>query len=140
MNQLESEVRETITAINQAWRTGRVREMAAYIHPDIVMKFPKFSGQIAGREKLLASFEEFCANARVIEHTETDLQIEVVGNCAIVSFHFVMLYERPAYRELSSGRDLWVFQRESGRWLAIWRTLVDVVESREQKGAQDSSA
>jgi ketosteroid isomerase-like protein len=136
MNQPESEVHRTIAAINQAWRTGHVSDMAQHLHPDIVVKFPKFSGQLVGREKLLAGFEEFCTNARVIEYSESDEQIEVIGNCAVVSFQFDMLYERPAYRERSRGRDLWVMQRESDRWLAVWRTLTELTESREQEGSR----
>jgi hypothetical protein len=107
--------------------------MAPHLHPDIVMKFPKFSGEIAGRDKLMEGFEEFCSNARVIEYSESDEQIDIAGHCAVVSFQFNMLYERAKYQERSTGRDLWVFQRESDRWIAVWRTMIDVSEIREQK-------
>ncbi len=130
----EIEVRETLSAINKAWRTGRPSDMSAHLHPDIVMKFPGFSGEVAGREKFLSGFVEFCENARVIEYSETDEQITVVGDCAVASFRFDMLYERSAYRERSRGRDLWVFQRVSNKWLAVWRTMMDVEEVRETKG------
>lgn len=130
---MKVELTRTISEINQAWRTGRVLDMTPYLHPDIVMKFPKFSGEIAGRDKLIAGFSEFCTNARVIEFSESDQQIDVVGNSGVVSFQFDMLYERPKYRERSKGRDLWVFQRESDRWVAVWRTMVDLTESREEK-------
>ena len=133
MNESRSEIQQTIASINEAWRSGHVDAMAPYLHPDIVMKFPKFAGEVAGKEHLIAGFKEFSANAQVIEYTESDQQIDIAGNCAVVSFRFDMLYERAKYRERAKGRDLWVFQRESDRWVAVWRTMVDLSEAREQK-------
>jgi hypothetical protein len=133
MNDFRTDVRQGMAAINKAWRSGHVRDMTRYIHPDFVMKLPKFSGEVVGRDALLAGFEEFCTNARVIEYSESDYQIDTAGDCAVVSFRFNMLYERTKYRERSTGRDLWVFLRESGHWLAVWRTMTDVSELREQK-------
>ena len=134
----ETEVHEAMSAINTAWRIGRVSEMIPYLHPEIVAKFPGFSGEIIGREKLMASFVEFCTNARVLDYTESDEQINVIDECAVVSYRFDMVYERSAYREHSQGRDFWVFQRRSGHWLAVWRTLFDLVASREQKGKTET--
>ena len=133
MNEIRRQIHHTIAAINESWRSGHVEDMAPHLHPDIVMKFPKFSGEIAGRDKLMEGFEEFCSNARVIEYSESDEQIDIAGHCAVVSFQFNMLYERAKYQERSTGRDLWVFQRESDRWIAVWRTMIDVSEIREQK-------
>lgn len=133
MNDSRNEVQRTISLINEAWRSGHVNDMAPHLHPDVVMKFPKFAGEISGKDKLLAGFEEFCSNARVLEYTESDQQIDIAGSCAVVSFRFDMLYERAKYRERSTGRDLWVLQRESDRWVAVWRTMVDLSEAREQK-------
>jgi ketosteroid isomerase-like protein len=133
MNDSTREVQNALAAINRAWRSGRVSDMVPYLHPDVVMTMPGFTGSIAGRDKLIAGFEEFCANARVVEYTESDQIIEVIGNSAVVSFKFDMLYERPKYRERSQGRDLWLFQRDSGKWVAVWRTMIELSESREEK-------
>jgi len=118
--------------INHAWLSGNVAGMTPLLHPDIVMALPGFSGEIAGREKMLEGFEEFCRNAQVLKYRESDHQIRVVGNVAIASFHFEMLYERPTYRERSKGRDVWVFHREGTTWVAVWRTMLDVTGEREQ--------
>ena len=133
MNLLENEVHGVMAAINQAWRTGQPSAMRQYVHPDVVLKLPGFKGEITGREALLSSFEEFCANGRVLEYAESDEQISVIGSCAVVGFHFEMLYERGEYRERSTGRDLWVFERFSDRWLAVWRTMMDLGEVREKQ-------
>ena len=105
--------------------------MSQYLHPDIVMKFPGFSEEVVGRDALLASFVEFCTNARVLEYQESNEQINVIGDCAVVSFQFEMLYERAKYQERSKGRDLWVFHYISEKWIAVWRTMMELEEIRE---------
>ena len=52
-------VHQVLSVINQAWRANTPLEMSQYLHPDIVMKFPGFSGEVVGRDALLASFIEF---------------------------------------------------------------------------------
>jgi hypothetical protein len=135
-NKLEDsklKVHEALSAINQAWRSNAPLEMAQYLHPDIVMKFPKFLGEVVGRDALLASFVEFCTNARVLEYQESNEQINVIVDCAVVSFQFEMLYEREKYQEQSKGRDLWVFQYITGKWVAVWRTMMDLEEVRNNR-------
>ena len=39
-----------------------------------------------------------------------------------------MIYERSGERYRATGRDLWVFARQDGAWLAAWRTMLDLVE------------
>jgi ketosteroid isomerase-like protein len=127
----EADVREAMTAINRAWQSGQPSAMAAYLHPDIVMKLPGFSGTVAGRDKLIAGFEDFCTNARVLEYHQSDQQLDLVDDCAVVSARFDMRYERGSYRGRSGGRDVWVFTRAADRWVAVWRTMVDLSESSE---------
>lgn len=84
-----------------------------------------------GKGLLLAGFIEFCSNARVLEYKESDEQIQVIGDIAFASFRFDMLYERALYRERSTGRDIWAFKQSDGKWLAVWRMMVDLKEDRE---------
>ena len=131
MENSKLKVHEVLSAINRAWRSNAPIEMSQYLHSDIVMKFPGFAGEVVGRNALLASFVEFCTNARVLEYQESNEQINVVGDCAVASFRFEMLYERAKYQERSKGRDLWVFQYISGEWVAVWRTMMELEEVRE---------
>jgi hypothetical protein len=133
MEDSKLKVHKVISAINQAWRSNAPLEMSQYLHSDIVMKFPGFSGEVVGRDALLASFVEFCSNARVLEYQESNEQINVIGDCAVVSFQFEMLYERAKYQERSKGRDLWVFQYISDNWVAVWRTMMELEEVRENR-------
>jgi hypothetical protein len=127
-----SSVRQSMAAINRSWRENRPKEMGPYLHPDITMILPGFTGVITGRDALLASFVEFCSGARVLDYEESDEQIQVIGDSAFVSYRFMMVYERPSYREKSTGRDIWAFQKQEGHWLAVWRTMVDLRGEREE--------
>jgi hypothetical protein len=44
-----------------------------------------------------------------------------------------MVYERAAYREVSKGRDLWGFHRHDDRWMAVWRTMMELTAERSAK-------
>ncbi len=124
------ELSPILAAITRAWRTNRPEDLTGYLHPDITMALPGFQGSVKGREALVDSFKEFCDHARVIEYDETDETIHIVGDVAIASFHFAMIYERSACREHSTGRDIWAFERRDERWLAVWRTMTELHEER----------
>lgn len=122
-------VAEAMRAINQAWLQQRVDDMSPALHPEIVMVLPGFSGQIRGREPLLAGFRDFVQNATVHELRELDHQIDVVGDTAVYTVPYEMVYTRSGERYRASGRDFWIFRREGGAWIAVWRTMMDVKES-----------
>jgi len=129
----ETQVHEVLAAINRAWRNGQPMEMYEYLHPDITMALPGFKEKVAGRHTFLASFVEFCANAQVVQYSESDENINVIDRVAIANFKFNMVYDRVSYRAQSTGRDVWVFERVGDRWLAVWRTMIELEESREER-------
>lgn len=113
--------------INQAWLDGKVDDLAPMLHPEIVMVFPGFAGTALGRENLLAGFRDFCQNATIHEFRMHDDQVDVAGDTAVATYE--MVYERSGKRNRSTGRDLWVFQKEGGVWMAVWRTMLDMEEN-----------
>ena len=115
--------------INQAWLNGRVEELAPMVHPEIVMVFPGFAGRIQGREDFLAGFLDFCRNAKIHEFRESDHQVDVAGDMSVVTFRYDMVYERSGGRFRSTGRDMWVLQRQGTAWIAVWRTMLDMNET-----------
>ena len=115
--------------INQAWLYGRVEDLAPMVHPEIVMVFPDFTGSIQGREHFLDGFRDFRQNATIQEFREHDHQVDVAGDTAVVTFRYDMVYERSGKRYSSTGRDLWVFQKQGGAWAAVWRTMLDMEEN-----------
>ena len=114
--------------INQAWLNGRIDDLSAMVHPDIVMVLPGFAGTVQGRETLLAGFRDFCENASIHEFYEHDQQVSVVGEVAVVTFRYEMVYERAGEKSRSTGRDLWVLQAHAGNWIAVWRAMLDMEE------------
>jgi ketosteroid isomerase-like protein len=121
-------VENLIHTINSAWREGRPDDLTALFHPDIVMVFPNFSGRSNGSSAMVAGFKDFCENAHVHEYDESNFQVDVIGNSAVVSFSFVMIYERDGSKYRSTGRDLWAFSKSDSEWKATWRTMLDIHE------------
>ena len=124
-------VLETMHRINQIWLIRQVEDIQTMIHPEIVMVFPGFSGRTQGSEQFLAGFREFCENAKVHEFREHDYQADVVGDTAVITFRYEMLYERSTQRYCATGRDLWIFRNQDGRWIAVWRSMLDLHEESE---------
>ncbi len=122
------QVENLMHSINNIWREGRTDDMSTLFHPDIVMVFPNFSGRSNGSSAMIEGFKDFCQNANIHEYNESDLQIDVIGNSAVVSFSFSMIYEREGSRYRSTGRDLWMFLKCDLEWKAAWRTMLDLSE------------
>lgn len=99
------------------------------LHPEIAMVTPGFSSRAEGREAFVAGFVDFCQHATVDEFREHDLQVDVAGDTAVVSFAYEMVYERSGERYRATGRDLWVFAKQGKDWLAVWRAMLDLVEN-----------
>lgn len=121
------EVSRTLSSINQAWLEGRPRDLEPHLDPNIVMLLPGGTC-VKGRNLLVQSFVDMCANAQVHGFEESDRQVDVFGETAVASFAFVLVYEREGKKYRSTGRDLWVFSRGDGGWLAVFRTMLDVAE------------
>ena len=121
-----SEAEETMHKINRTWLEGKVDDLAPMLHPDITMAIPGFAGSVQGREAFLTGFRDFCENAKVHEYHEHAYHVDVAGETAVVTYPYEMVYERDGARYRSTGRDLWVFQSEAGKWIAVWRTMLDI--------------
>jgi hypothetical protein len=122
------EVRAALDRITLAWRQRRPADLNDLFHPAITMALPGFIGRVEGREANLAGFADFCTNAIVHEYQEDGHQIDVIGDTAVATLTYAMMYERDRKRSRVSGRDLWVFIRQGEKWLAAWRTMLDLAE------------
>jgi hypothetical protein len=125
----DTDVAATMRSMNDAWLGGRLDDLAARVHPDVVMVLPGFAGRVQGRDALLAGFRDFCDNARVHAFHERETQIDVTGRTAVVSVAYEMVYERAAAKYHATGRDMWVFEHHPEGWIAVWRAMLDMHES-----------
>lgn len=123
-----AEVTAALDRINRAWLDRRPADLVPLFHPRITTVFPGFPGRAVGRDANVAGFEDFCTHATVHEYREADRQVDVAGDTAVVSFTYEMVYERDGKRNRAKGRDLWVFARQGGQWLAVWRTMLGLAE------------
>lgn len=119
---------QALQRINGFWLAGEVEALAPLVDPDVVMVFPGFAGRIQGQEEFLAGFRDFCANARVHEFRDHDYVTDVIRDTAVITFQYEMLYERSGGKYRATGRDLWIFRDKDDRWIAVWRTMLDLNE------------
>ena len=87
-------VAAALARINRTWLDRRPEDLIPWFHPDITMVFPGFAGRAQGREAIVAGFADFCMNATVSDYHATDHQVDVIGDTAVASFAYAMVYER----------------------------------------------
>jgi len=114
--------------INRVWLDGKVEDLAPMVHREVVMALPGLGGTIQGRDQLLAGFRDFCENAKVHQFQDYDLQADIPGHTAVITFRYEMVYERADQRYQVTGRELWVFQEQGNERVAVWRTMLDTDE------------
>ncbi len=122
----QKELSAALDRIIGAGMDGRTEDLAEILDDQIVMVFPGFGRRAQGRAAMIGGFEDFAANAEVHQHRETDVQIDVLGDTAVVSYRFELIYTRESVIYRSTGRDLWIFHRSQGTWLAVWRTMLEM--------------
>jgi len=118
------EVLAVIRQLNDTWATGHPEQLAEFFHEDIVMVHPDFSGRSQGRDACIASYAEFCSQATIHGVKLGEPGIEVFGDTAVTTYSWEVDYEMGGERFKDSGRDLFVFVREDGKWQAVWRTMI----------------
>jgi hypothetical protein len=122
-------VMQALREINQAWTTGQADAMKQRIHPQITLVPPGFTDRERGGEAFVKGHQEFCQRATIHEFHEDDPQVDVVDDIAVATYRYTLVYESAEGRFRSTGRDLWVFNRQDGHWLAAWRTVLDADET-----------
>jgi len=123
-NDICEEIRLLLGKINAAWTGGNPEELAEYFHDDMVISGPGFREAGRGREACVASYRSFTASSRILTFEETDHKIEVWGGVALVSYRYSIDYEFDGEAHRDAGYDVFLFKREGGRWLAVWRALL----------------
>jgi len=120
----EIEIQQLIQRLNDAWAKGNPRELANFFREDIVMINPDFSQRTEGREACVASYEGFCKEAAILDLKIGEPVIDVFNDTAIASYSWEIAYEMGGERFNDTGRDIFLFVREDGKWMAVWRTMI----------------
>jgi uncharacterized protein (TIGR02246 family) len=118
------EIREVVEQLNDAWVKGSPEKLATFFREDIAMVHPDFVQRTEGREACIASYVDFCSQAKVNDFKLGETSIDVFGDTAVATYSYEISYEMGGERFTDSGRDLFVFIRENDRWQAVWRTMI----------------
>ncbi len=118
------EILELIERLNDTWVKGSPEQLASFFREDIAMVNPDFTNRTEGREACVASYVDFCSQAKINDFTLGETSIDVFGHTAIATYTYEIGYEMGGEQFSDSGRDLFVFIRENDRWQAVWRTMI----------------
>ena len=124
------EILELIEQLNYAWVKGSPEQLSSFFREDIAMVHPDFIHRTEGREACIASYVDFCSQAKVNDFKLGETSIDVIGHTAIATYSYEISYEMGGELFKDTGRDLFVFIREDGRWQAVWRTMIIPQEQR----------
>jgi hypothetical protein len=113
------EIWHTLRALNIAWTKGNPDDLKRYFHPDMVAITATDRLRLTGRDACIQSWKDFAAAATIHHWAETDPLISVYGGAAVVTYYFDMSFDMNGRRIQSAGRDMFMFVREDGRWLAV---------------------
>lgn len=120
----ELTVRGTLTRINQAWTQGHLEDLEKYFHKDMVIAAPGFRGGGRGKAACVAGYANFVERATITNFEESEHAIDVWGETAVAVYRFELKYEMDGKEHDENGYDVYVFTCQSGKWLAVWRTII----------------
>jgi uncharacterized protein (TIGR02246 family) len=118
------EIWQLVQSMNDTWAKGRPGDLASFFREDIVMVHPDFTQRTQGRDACVTSYEDFCEQANILDLKLNNPLIDVFDNTAIATYSYEITYEMGGERFNDTGRDVFVFVRENGRWQAAWRTMI----------------
>lgn len=121
-------VAEAVRSINRAWLGSRFDELETFVHPDIVLATPGVGERVRGGETYVAGHRDFVEGATIFDFSEDEIEVDLVDDTAVATYRYEIEYEHAGQRYRSTGRDLYVFRRLEGRWIAVWRTMLDVAD------------
>jgi hypothetical protein len=113
-----------VRAINGAWTHGEPERLQAYFHEAMVIVSPRFQDRVEGRAACVGSYAEFVQSATVQRYHQSDPDIHIVGDAAVATYRFEIIYTIDTTDFRESGWDVFVFARSAGTWLAVWRTVI----------------
>lgn len=116
---VQQEVWDTLTALNAAWTQGDADGLIDHFHPEMVAFTASERRRSVGLRACLSTWKRFSKGAKVIEWEEIDPVVRVYGDAAVVSYYFKITFESSGEIVSRDGRDIFVFVRDGGRWLAV---------------------
>jgi hypothetical protein len=125
---LTGEIRSVLKTINGAWLSGNPDAvqltLTSCFHPEMVMKGGDLRTVAAGRDACVQSYIDFIQRAKVSDFQQDEPDIHMFGDAAIASYTWRIAYALEGKEYDESGSDMFVFVRQKGKWLAVWRAMI----------------
>jgi len=125
-SQTREEIWQILKEINAAWVNDRTDELNRFFHEDMVIAGHDFRKLGEGKGACVKSYKDFRSQISIHDFHEEDAAIDIFGDTAIATYRFEITYEMNGKTFNESGRDVFIFVREEGRWQAVWRTIVPI--------------
>jgi ketosteroid isomerase-like protein len=129
----EQDIQGIVDRINGVTLGNAREDISQHFHEDVTFVSPDFKHRAHGRDKCLASYEEFRRTAELHEYELGKAEVKIEGTVAIADYPFEMRYTYGGDTSHETGRDILVFTQQNGAWVVIWRTLVTLSQTSESK-------
>src|SRR5262249_25854242 len=123
------EVRRLISGISEAWLSGDTNSLNQYFHDEMTISGPDLERLGGGREACVKSYEDFIKQTTILEYQESDPNIDLYGDTAVVVCPWKITYEMKGQKYREQGRDLLVLVRHEAGWRVAWRAVFPQPES-----------
>jgi hypothetical protein len=114
---------EVVEGINRAWTENRAGEIGQWLDPQAMIVGPHFERAATGREACVAGYVDFAAHAAIDTFEVLNKHADVVGDTAVVSYAFRLVYRMRGETREDMGTDIFVLRNSPGGWLVVWRML-----------------
>lgn len=115
----KQEVWNSLRALNDAWTTGNPEDLNDYFHQSMVAITATDREILEGREACFGSWNNFAKSAKIHHWKELEPKIRLYGNTAVVTYYFDMSFTMGGQTINLGGRDMFVFVKGDGKWLAV---------------------
>lgn len=123
------EIRSVLETINGSWLSANPEAVASALHAsfhrDMVIKGGDLDTAAEGRDACVRSYIDFIEEAKISEFKQDEPDIRVFGSSAIATYSWRIGYSLGGRDYDEKGSDIFVFLREEGKWLAVWRAMLN---------------
>jgi uncharacterized protein (TIGR02246 family) len=124
-----------LAEINRAWQSAAPDEIAVLVRShfthDAVVTAPSLARVARGREQVAESYADFARNAKIVDLTIDDPQVDLFNGIAVATMAWRIRYEFGGKQGAERGHDTYVFRLEDGNWRICWRSMLSCEDSEE---------
>ena len=128
----QSNIKELINALNEAWPNEDYDEVREMLDEEVVFVNPDYSMEVTGRDHCADTFRQFMETASLNQVEVSEPNVHVWDNTAIGHYEFSIQYELDGEVHEEQGTDILVFVKRDEGWKIVWRGLGNIAEEEDQ--------